>query len=179
MDITTVLIYRYDVMKSLSKLQKAFLILGGALVAASLLISPQNTPISILTPDIVCNQFSIAPHPNIDVTEIHPDSIVFVSNLEPQARLTISKNGNFGKTPEDIVKSLCRNDHCTYTAYEDQKIDCAIARFQSDSDLQLILIRSQKQQVWMEYKGSAAAFAAFEQLISELHRQAELNNHII
>lgn len=173
------MLYRYEVMKSLSKLQKALLILGGILVATSLLMSFQNTPISTPPPDIIWNEFSIAPHPEIDITEIHVDSIVLVSKLEPQARLTISKNGNFGTTPEDIVKALCRNDHCTYAAYEDEIIEGAIARFQSHSDLQLVLIRSQKQQVWMEYKGPTAAFASFEQLISELHRQAELNNHVI
>ncbi|MDA0237646.1 MAG: hypothetical protein O3B03_03935 [Proteobacteria bacterium] len=142
-------------------------------------MSSQNTLVSIFTRNIIWNQFSIAPHPNIDVKEIHPDSIVFVSNLEPQARLTISKNGNFSKTPEDIVKLLCQNDPCTFTAYEDQTISGAIARFQSDSDLQLVLIRSQEQHVWMEYNGPAAAFASFEQLIRELNQQAKLINRII
>ncbi|MDC1311650.1 hypothetical protein N8Z26_04270 [Burkholderiales bacterium] len=166
-------------MKSLGKTKKVFLTLGAALVAAAFLVPNKEAPISILTPDIQWGQFSISPRTNIEVTRVHPDSIVFVSNAEPQARLTISKNGNFSNTPKNIVKSLCRNDRCTYVAYNNPDLDGAIARFQSDNDLQLVLIRSQKEHVWMEYKGPTAAFIFFEPLISEFNQQIELNNQVI
>ena len=179
MDLCANLLYGIDLMKSLGKTKTAFLLLGAALVTAAFLVPTKETPTSILTPDIIWGQLSISPRPDINVTGVHPNSIVFVSNIEPQARLTIAKNGNFSKTPKDIVTSLCRNDRCTYVAYNNPDVDGAIARFQSDDDLQLVLIRSQKKQVWMEYKGPTAAFVFFEPLISEVHQQIESKNQVI
>ena len=179
LDLRVDLLYRIELMRSLGKVKKAFLLLGVALVTAAFLIPTKETPISVLVPNIVWGQFSISARPDIEVGWVHPDSIVFVSNIDPQARLTVAKNGNFNKTPKDIVTSLCRNDRCTYVAYSNPAIDGAIARFQSDDDLQLVLIRSQKEQVWMEYKGPTDAFASFESLISELHQQIESNNQVI
>ena len=179
LDLRVDLLYRIELMKSLGKVKKAFLLLGVALVTAAFLIPSKETPISTLVPNIIWGQFSISARPDIEVGGVHPDSIVFVSNIDPQARLTVAKNGNFNKTPKDIVTSLCRNDRCTYVEYSNPAIDGAIARFQSDDDLQLVLIRSQKEQVWMEYKGPTDAFASFESLISELHQQIESNNQVI
>mgnify|MGYP000244480088 CR=1 FL=1 len=136
-------------------------------------------PYSLLATVVFWVHFPLCPRPDIQVAGVHTASVVFVSNIEPQARLTVAKNGNFKKTPKDIVTSLCRNDRCTYVAYSNPEIDGAIARFPSDDDLQLVLIRSQKEQVWMEYKGPTAAFGFFESLISELHQQIESNNQVI
>ena len=93
---------------------------------------------------------------------------------------------SFLKTkPKDSSQSVTLKDN--EAAFLDKLIanewvtseDGAIARFQSDDDLQLVLIRSQKEQVWMEYKGPTDAFASFESLISELHQQIESNNQVI
>jgi len=178
LDISLKLIYRFGPMRSLSRLQKTFLLVGAALIATALLIPNNKTSIPIIVPDILWDRFSFSPRPEIEVIENNPSSIVFASSIHPQARLTVAKNGDFRNAPKDIVTALCRNEMCTYKAYENRKMDGAVARFQSGEDLQLVLIRSKQKQVWMEYKGPSSTFKLFEPLITELHQQTEPSNQV-
>ena len=109
-------------MRSLSRLQKTFLLVGAALIATALLIPNSKTSIPIIVPDILWDRFSFSPRPEIEVIENNPSSIVFASSIHPQARLTVAKNGNFRNAPKDIVTALCRNEMCTYKAYENRKM---------------------------------------------------------
>ena len=170
-------------MKKLGATQKTLLVFGLSLVTISFLLPTpkQSEEVVDLTPkSIVWNQISITPNPNLKIDEIRKDSIVLVSTKARNARLTITTSTNFGTTPDAIVKSFCRSDKCTYSKYTGTRADGAIAKFNVDhEDLQLVLIQSNTNRLWMEYKGPAYAFSEFEDLITTLQEQPDNNRQAI
>ena len=169
-------------MLRISNLQRAVIGLGVASILVAFLL-PKIRTLEVKPPiknnEFVWKQFIIDAEATIAVDGVTESAIVFVSNNHPRARLTITTDGNFNKKPLEIVKSLCRTDRCSYSNYRHKKVDGAIARFKSLEDLQLVLVRSRGEDVWMEYKGPASLFRSFEHIISQVNRQTTLKSTVI
>ncbi len=121
---------------------------------------------------IAWGEYQIKVMPELRVSDVTEKSIIFNASKDPNARLAILRDANFSRPPGETVKAFCRSNQCSYSHYEGDAVEGAIANFKMDKNLQLVLIKPKAGNLWIEYKGPKEHFTTFETLINDIHTQS-------
>ncbi|HUF19386.1 MAG TPA: hypothetical protein VMP00_01410 [Burkholderiales bacterium] len=165
-------------MRRFSFVQIVLLLLGTALIATSFFLNQLSLLWQLMpgTEVVNWNRLQILPGEGQQVAAIDADYLVLTSAHAPGARLTLFVRPEDGRTPEALVKSLCRRDACTHSASlpdgSNTDVDRAVATYRlAGAPLALILMRPGASQFWIEYKGSPLHYAEFRNVIDSVSDQ--------
>lgn len=165
-------------MRRFSFVQIVLLLLGTALIVTSFFLN-QLALLWQSVPEIEVvnwNRLQILPGEGQQVAVIDADYLVLTSAHAPGARLTLYVRPDDGRTPEALVRSLCRRDACTHSASlpdgSNSDVNRAVATYRlAGEPLALILMRPGAGQFWIEYKGSPALYAEFSNVVDSVSEQ--------
>lgn len=165
-------------MRHFSFLQIVLLLLGTALIVTSLFLNQlallwQTVP---GTEIVNWNRLQILPGEGQQVAAMNPDYLVLTSAHAPGARLTLFVRPEDGRTPEALVRSLCRRDACTHSASlpdgSNTDVNRAVATYRlAGEPLALVLMRPGASQFWIEYKGTPSQYAEFRNVVDSVSDQ--------
>lgn len=161
-----------------SPAQIVLLLLGATLIVTALLLD-RNAPSRPYAepPEIVEWQtLQIAMLDGLALSAIEPEFLVLTSDRAPGARLTLFVRPDERRTPDALVRSLCRRDACTHsTSFPDgSRTDAnrAVADYRLGGErFALILLRPGGREIWIEFKGAPSHFSAFETLVDSISGQ--------
>lgn len=103
------------------------------------------------------------------------DVVVVKSTGASSARLTLFLRADDGSTPRSIIQDLCRRDACTRSGAFPESGEGASATYRIGGEsMQIMLMRVDGSNVWIEYKGPPEELADFNRLIYSVTTQLEL-----
>lgn len=159
-----------------SPLQLLLLTFGASLIFLSLILN-HITWLWQRVPDVQAIEWkhlSLIPQPDQQIDALDAETLVVRSSRYPSARLTLFTRPDDGVTPQQMVKSLCRRDSCTYTVLNaDEDNPGAAANYRQGEPLRIVLMQPGGKQVWLEFKGPPAAFDSFANLIHSVSLQMQ------
>ncbi|MEX0960992.1 MAG: hypothetical protein WDZ63_17080 [Burkholderiales bacterium] len=165
-------------MRRFSTLETFLLLLGAALVVTAFSLDR----ISLLwksmsrSEDVRWHHLQIRPAEGQQMAAIDAEYLVLTSDRAPGARLTLFVRPDEQRTPEALVRSLCRRDACTHSAAfpdgTESGSDRAVALYRMGGEpLALILMRPGGKRFWLEYQGAPAYYAEFKNLVDSISTQ--------
>lgn len=116
----------------------------------------------------------IVPTPDQAITVPAEDVLVVKGNGQSAARLTLFLRIDDGSTPRSIIQDLCRRDGCTRGADSPQDDAQASATYRIGGErMQIMLMRVDGSNVWIEYKGPPEELEEFTGVIYSVTTQLE------
>ncbi|MGH8679123.1 MAG: hypothetical protein ACREUQ_12320 [Burkholderiales bacterium] len=157
-----------------SPIQILLLTVGSALIFLALVLDQAielwEEPIGASA--VQWHHLRLVPQEDQQLNALDPRTLVVRSSQFPDARLTLFTRADDGSTPSDLVRDLCRRDHCTYsTLNQAGDSESAVATYPSAARLRIVLIRPGGKDVWIEFKGPPDAYRAFTELIDSVSAQ--------
>jgi hypothetical protein len=117
----------------------------------------------------------IVPSETQSITLPAEDVLVVKIAGDASARLTLFLRAEDGSTPRSIIQDLCRRDACTRNATSPKDGDGASATYRIGGEqMQIVLMRLDGSNIWVEYKGPPEALSDFNGLISSVTTQLAL-----
>jgi hypothetical protein len=167
-------------MRRFSFVQIVLLLFGTALIVTSFFLNQLSLLWQSMpgTEVVNWNRLQILPGEGQQVAAIAEDYLVLTSAHAPGARLTLFVRPEDGRTPEALVRSLCRRDACTHSASlpdgSNTDVNRAVATYRlAGEPLTLILMRPGASRFWIEYKGSPSHYAEFSNVIDSVSDQVK------
>lgn len=116
----------------------------------------------------------IVPTPTQLISAPAEDVLVVRENGGSTARLTLFLRADDGATPRTIIQDLCRRDACTRNADPSGNDARASATYRIGGErMQIMLMRVDGSNVWIEYKGPPEELEGFNGVIYSVTTQLE------
>lgn len=116
----------------------------------------------------------IVPTPTQLISAPAEDVLVVKGTGGSTARLTLFLRADDGSTPRSIIQDLCRRDACTRGAESPRDDAQASATYRIGGErMQIMLMRVDGSNVWIEYKGPPEELDGFNGVIYSVTTQLE------